>query len=197
MVPRSVSDRSARSPGPSWQRPRLCLLRGCERWFRPRRSQCRYCSETCQQAARKWRRWHAQQKYRASTNGRQHRQEQAQRYRQRSRTRASPPPPASPPSPPEKPTAAATAACSDGGAAAGEGKRWPEKSAKVPLCPCDRPGCYVLFAAGSPGNPRRFCCPLCRRALRRVLDREARWRRRRRQGLQRPGRRVRPRARGP
>ena len=195
MVPLSLSGRSSQSQGPSWQRPRRCLLQGCERWFRPRRPQCRYCSESCRQEARRWRRWHAQQKYRASANGRQHRQAQGHRYRQRLRSRASPPP-----LPTAAAGAAAAAACPDDGTDTGEGKRLPEKgepSEKIPLCPCDRPGCYVLFPAGSSGNPRRFCCPLCRRALRRVLDRETRWRRRRRRGLQRPGRRPRPRARGP
>lgn len=187
MVPRSLSDLPALPQGPSWQRPRRCLLQGCERWFRPHRPQCRYCSEDCRQAARQWRRWHAQQKYRSSAKGRQHRQEQARRYRQRSQTRVPLPPPSCP-----KPCAAATAPCPGPDPDAREGKRLREKSEEVPRCPCDRPGCYVLFPAGSPGNPRRFCCPLCRRALRRVLDREARWRRRRRRGLRQPGRRPRP-----
>ncbi len=184
MVPRSLSDARPPSSGP---RPRCCLLKGCERWFRPRRPQCRYCSDACRQAARRWRRWQAQQKYRASPNGRQHRQEQARRYRQRGPTR----PPPSPPISRSEPEATAVPLNPDDPADATEGKRLPDKGEKGPLRPCDRPGCYTLFAAGAPGTTKRFCGVLCRRALRRVLDREARRRRRRRHGLRRPGRRPR------
>jgi len=163
---------------PAWQRCRRCLLKGCDHWFRPSRPQCRYCSAACRQAAGRWRRWRAQQKYRASRHGRQQRQQQARRYRQRQPTRSPPAAPA-----PRCPEAAPPAAP--------EGKRLPQKEDQVPLRPCDRPGCYVLFPAGAPCNPRRFCCVLCRRALRCVLDREARRRRRRRRGLRRPGRHAR------
>ena len=62
---------------------RRCLLKGCERWFLPHRPQARYCSPACQKAARRWRRWHASQRYRATTNGKQHRRDQARRYRNR------------------------------------------------------------------------------------------------------------------
>jgi hypothetical protein len=168
MDPPLLSAGPAPSHRPAWARPRRCLLKGCEHWFWPTRPQCRYCSAACQQAARRWRRWRAQQKYRASPHGRSHRQQQARRYRQRARTRSRIPP-----------------------GARTEGKRLPKKGQHVPQRPCDRPGCYVLFPRPSPYSPRRFCCPLCRRALRRVLDREARWRRRRRRGLRRPGRRTR------
>ena len=48
---------------------RRCLLKGCERWFLPRWPQARYCSPACQHAARRWRRWHASQRYRATTHG--------------------------------------------------------------------------------------------------------------------------------
>jgi hypothetical protein len=161
---------------------RRCLLKGCGQWFQPTHPQCRYCSAACREAARRWRRWHAQQKYRSSRNGREHRRQQARRYRQQCRKR---PPPFT----------AAAATRSDGRPC--EGKRPAEKSAAVPLCPCDRPGCYVLFASGAANSPRRFCCVLCRKALRCVLEREARWRQRRRRGLQRAGRRPRARARGP
>jgi hypothetical protein len=50
--------------------------------------------------------------------------------------------------------------------------------------PCDRPGCYCLFVPGKCAPAQRFCSVSCRRALRRVLDREARWRQRRRRGAQ-------------
>ena len=45
---------------------------------------------------------------------------------------------------------------------------------------CDRPGCYVMFLVTVAFLCRRFCSLACRLALRRVLDREARYRQRRR-----------------
>jgi hypothetical protein len=168
MGPALLSAGSGPPYRPAWARPRRCLLKGCGHWFLPTRPQCRYCSYACRQAARRWRRWRAQQKYRTTAHGRSHRQQQASRYRQRLRTRSRPSPPVQP-----------------------EGKRLLKKGQEVPQRGCDRPGCYVLFPLGSAYNPRRFCCPLCRQALRCVLDRESRWRRRRRRGLRRPGRRTR------
>ena len=50
-------------------------------------------------------------------------------------------------------------------------------------CPCHRPGCYVLFLPTPRSPDRRFCSAPCRRALRRVRQREARTRRRRRRGI--------------
>ena len=49
--------RSARRP-----RTRCCLLKGCEKRFRPRQASQRYCSAECRRAARKWSGWKAQQK---------------------------------------------------------------------------------------------------------------------------------------
>ncbi len=191
MDPLPLSDPPRPPQGAGGLRARRCLLKGCERWFRPAHSGCRYCSAACRQAARRWRRWRAQQKYRASAQGRQQRRQQARRYRQRRRGRLSWPGPA------PRRWAAGEAAVPDGAASAREGKRWPAKPDDGGGQPCDRPGCYVLFRAGPVSNPRRFCCVLCRRALRRVLDREARRRQRRRRGLRWPGRHCRPRPRGP
>src|SRR5205823_254132 len=64
-------------------RQRRCLLKDCERWFRPSHPQGRYCSSACQQSARRWRRRHASQRYRAGTQGKERRREQSRRYRQR------------------------------------------------------------------------------------------------------------------
>jgi hypothetical protein len=187
MCPLSLSAASRPPQGPPWRWTRRCLLKGCGHWFRPTHPLCRYCSPKCRQAADRWRRWRSQQKYRASQNGREHRREQGRRHRQRCRARPSPG--AAPPVTVSLPADSSLAPC--------EGKRLLEKSEKVPLRPCKRPGCYVLFPAGSEYNPRRFCCVLCRKALRCVFEREARWQRRRRRGLRRPGRRRRARARGP
>lgn len=74
--------RCARRP-----RARLCLLKGCEQRFHPRNARQRYCSERCRSEARKWSRWKAQQQYRSTPVGRQKRNGQSQRYRQRVRCR--------------------------------------------------------------------------------------------------------------
>ena len=84
---------------------RRCLLKGCERWFLPRRPQARYCSPACQAAARRWRRWLAARRYRATGHGRQRRRDQARRYRGRARQRSSLPQP-DPPTPPVEPAPA-------------------------------------------------------------------------------------------
>jgi len=147
---------------------RRCLLKGCERWFPPTRPQSRYCSPQCQKAARQWRRWQAAQRYRASDHGKQRRRDQSQRYRQRQReARAIPPQPAP------------------------EGQRPDPPGEKIPGCPCHRPGCYELFVPTRRSVEQRFCSSACRQALRRVRQREACCRQRRRQGI-RP-RRTRPR----
>jgi hypothetical protein len=67
------------------RRPRLrpCLLKGCGQRFHPRQATQRYCSRGCRQKARKWSRWKAQQKYRITAGGKEKRNGQSQRYRQR------------------------------------------------------------------------------------------------------------------
>jgi hypothetical protein len=68
-------------------RSRRCLLKGCEQNFQPRRPQQRYCSERCRKAARVWSRWKAQASYRATAAGKQKRNGQSRRYRERVRSR--------------------------------------------------------------------------------------------------------------
>ena len=72
-------------------RSRRCLLKGCEQRFRPRRVRQRYCSEECRKAARAWSRWKAQESYRATAAGKQKRNGQSRRYRERVRSRKPPP----------------------------------------------------------------------------------------------------------
>ena len=141
------------------QRTRPCLLKGCERPFQPSHPQARYCSEGCRQAARRWRRVQASRRYRASAAGRARRREQQRRYRQRCRERAAG-------------SADVSAAC--------EGQR--PACAGEDFCQrmCERPGCYVTFVVQHAASCRRFCSVACRLALRRVLDRETRYRQRRR-----------------
>jgi hypothetical protein len=72
------------------RRLRRCLLKGCEQRFRPRRACQQYCSEDCRKAARKWSRWKAQQKYRTTDGGKQKRNGQSRRYRERIKSRKLP-----------------------------------------------------------------------------------------------------------
>jgi hypothetical protein len=168
---------------------RRCLLKGCERWFLPRRPQARYCSPVCQQAARHWWRWLASQRYRATPNGQQHRRDQARRHRSRVRERSSLPQPDSPtlavePAPPAvqaepPPTTDPPSAVS---VPPGVGQRPAPTAENSVGLPCHRPGCYILFLPAVRSRDQKFCSGLCRRALRRVRQREARLRHRRRLG---------------
>lgn len=73
-------------------RMRCCLLKGCEQRFHPRQARQRYCSEQCREAARKWSRWKAQQRYRAKAACQQKRNGQSRRYRERVKNRKPPEP---------------------------------------------------------------------------------------------------------
>jgi hypothetical protein len=180
---------------------RRCLLKGCQRWFLPSRPQARYCGPTCRLSARRWWRWLASQRYRATPNGQQHRRDQARRYRSRVRQRSSLPHP-DPPNPPAEPTPPAAQAAEPTPPAAqaqrpmttdsstaisvpGVGQRPVPISEKSLGLPCHRPGCYVLFLPAVRWLDQKFCSHLCRRALRRVRQREARLRHRRRFGARR------------
>jgi hypothetical protein len=156
------------------RRARRCLLKDCEQWFESPRPQSRYCSGDCATAARRWRQVKASRRYRASDGGRVRRQEQNRRYRQRRR---------------QRPTAAASA----DEAAAREGQRPAPGEEDFCQRLCDRPGCYVTFWVSEPSACRRFCSLACRLALRRVLEREWRYRQRRRRWRQERWRRRGPR----
>ena len=57
---------------------------------------------------------------------------------------------------------------------------------------CDRPGCEDHFVPSKRSPCQRFCSPACRQALRRVIERERRWRQRaRRAPVARPADRCR------
>jgi len=77
--------RSTRRP-----RTRPCLLKGCEQRFHPHQARQRYCSEGCRDAARKWSRWKAQERYRETAAGQQKRNGQSRRYRERVKSRRPP-----------------------------------------------------------------------------------------------------------
>jgi hypothetical protein len=84
---RPAEDRESGQPPGRRPRTRCCLLKGCERRFRPQRAGERYCSDECRRAARQWSRWKAQQSYRATAAGKERRNRQSRRYRQRVRNR--------------------------------------------------------------------------------------------------------------
>lgn len=146
---------------PVWQasdprRPRVrrCLLKGCEKEFVPQHPLSRYCSPACLAAARRWSQRDANQRYRTSEGGRRCRREQSCRYRRRVRDR-------------ETCTAAASVAACEG---------YHQELGQKEFC-CQRPGCYEQFCRQPRSPLQKFCSLLCRQALRRVLIREARWRR--------------------
>jgi hypothetical protein len=68
-----------------------------------------------------------------------------------------------------------------------DSRRVGQRPAEIPRnscgLPCSRPGCYVLFLPSARSPDQHFCSRSCRRALRRVRQREARLRRRRRRGI--------------
>ena len=143
--------RSSPKQAPACCRQRLCLLKGCERPFQPRHPLARYCSAACRQAARRWSRWRANQRYRASDQGHRHRREQSRRWRTRAAQRQSPV------SPDQCPC---------------EGYHKAEPGEE--FC-CARPGCYQRFTRSTRSPLQCFCSCSCRQALRRVFRRELRW----------------------
>jgi hypothetical protein len=152
------------------RRARRCLLKDCEQWFDPPWPQSRYCSDRCAAAARRWRQVKASRRYRASDNGRAVRRKQNRRYRQRRRQRQ-------------------TTQASADVAARREGQRPALEDQGFCERMCDRPGCYVPFVVKDEHACQRFCSLACRLALRRVLDREWRYRQRRRRWRKERGRR--------
>jgi len=74
--------RSVRRP-----RARCCLLKGCGQRFHPQKANQRYCSAGCRKASRRWSRWKAQQRYRATKSGKEKRTDQSRRYRERIKSR--------------------------------------------------------------------------------------------------------------
>jgi hypothetical protein len=88
--------------------------------------------------------------------------------------------------------AAAAAATPTAPVSSREGQRPASFCGDGEMRGCQRPGCYAWFVVASASSPQRFCSCWCRRALRTVLDREARWRYRRRAGYRPRRRRARP-----
>jgi len=148
-----------------WPRPRrrCCLLKGCERPFVPSYPQARYCSAECRAGAQRWRRWRACRNYRNTDQGQTRRREQSRRYRERLRGRRA-----------EAQAEPSTEAATE----PGEPREGQRPAQEVEESCCARPGCYELFVRLTRSPLQKCCGWLCRRALRRVREREARWRHR-------------------
>jgi len=146
--------------GPSCQpRSRQCLYEGCGRRFRPCCARQAYCSPACRDAARYWSQDQAQQKYRASEQGKARRREQSRRYRKRCRPRAE----------------AAENSVESVPNTGCEGHHLEPPEPGGEKIRCGRPGCYNRFVI-SPRSPRqRFCSTFCRRALRAAAAIQRRW----------------------
>ena len=149
----------SQSPVAGFPRRRKCLLKGCGNWFRPELPLARYCGHPCRAAARRWTRWWAAWRYRRTEHGRQCRREQCRRRRERLRQRRN-----EALSEPDSPRQAEPPAC--------EGHH---KDADRKKIPCRRPGCYRRFTVSRRSPHQRFCNGFCRKALRRVIQREQRW----------------------
>jgi hypothetical protein len=135
------------------RRPRLCLRQGCGRRYQPRRWNQRYCQDPeCRRLLRRWQAAQRQARRRLDAAVKAQHAE-AQRAR-RQRARSSP-----------QPAQTAVDAAARGHAA----------KIILPSPCCARPGCHEP-PLKSVRNRARFCCPGCRQALRRVLDRERKWR---------------------
>ncbi len=161
MGPTSAySECHSRQVGSASPRRRRCLLKGCEARFRSIHPMARYCSETCSREARRWSQWRANGRYRQSEQGQERRRQQCQRRRERQRMQGN------------------SIASESEESCVREGYHLEDEQE---IDSCHRPGCYECFAPTTRSPLQKFCSPLCMQAMRRVLQREARWRRRRRQ----------------
>ena len=135
---------------------RPCLAKGCERSYQARQWNQHYCQDPdCLRAVHRWQAMKRQRERRAEPEGRQ---KHAEAERER-RKRAPKPPPTS-----ESPSAETV---SPDGA-------WSRSKKSFPHRLCDRPGCYEP-PCDSRGTPSLYCCEECRKAVRRVKDRERKW----------------------
>ena len=149
--------------------PRACYRKDCGRVFLPRQWNQRYCRRPdCLQELHRWQAAKRQRRRRSrAENRRQHAEAQRQRRnRQREEARvrqAERSPPASrEPTPIDAPTSRA----------------W-SRSKKYPRDFCERPGCFEPLRPSSRA-PAHYCGDACRQAVRRVRDRERKWKKRHR-----------------
>ena len=132
---------------------RTCLAKGCGRSYRARQWNQRYCQDPdCLRAVRRWQAMKRQRERRAEPEGRQ---KHAEAERERRRRAPKPPPAGASPS--------AETAPPDGA--------WSRSKKFFPHRLCNRPGCYEP-PCDSRGAPSSYCGGECRKAVRRVRDRE-------------------------
>ena len=134
-------------------RPRICLRKGCGCKYQPRRWNQRYCQDSeCLRQVRRWQAARRQAKRRRGEAAKTQPAEAQVARRRRTRTALQPP------KEPEVTSKRGHAA---------------EIIFATPLC--GRPGCHEP-PVKSIRNRGCFCSPACRQAVRRVLDRERKWR---------------------
>lgn len=149
--------------------PRTCLRQDCNCVFLPGHWNQRYCREP--DCARRLRRWQAAKRQRHHRsdpeNGRKHAKAERQRRRRRreeNRDRIAGSSPRSHTSNPDPVEPVSRA--------------W-SRSETIPENFCDRPGCYKPVRP-SRRAPAHYCSDPCRQAMRRVLDRERKYKQRKR-----------------
>jgi hypothetical protein len=144
-----------RRASPRQPRARICLRKGCGRKYQPRRWNQRYCREPeCLRLVRRWQAAKRQAKRRQDDAAKAEHTEAERARRQRAT------------STPQAPKPAEIAA------ARGHAAR-----IFSPTSLCDRSGCQEP-PPKSGRNQTRYCCSACRQAVRRVVDRERKWRHR-------------------
>lgn len=143
-------------------RCRACLCKGCGAPFTPRTWNQRYCgAPRCSRRVRRWQARKRQQKRRATEEGRRrHRDAERERRRQRRNRPPSHPPDGRPRDPPS-------------GGSRGHAAKEAEAPPGEPFC--DRPGCFAPVRPADRGRAH-YCGAECCAAVRRVLDRERKWR---------------------
>jgi hypothetical protein len=135
-------------------RTRVCLRKGCGRKYQPRCPNQRYCQDP--ECLRLLRRWQAarRQAHRRQDEAVKAQHAQAERARRRQRA----------PSSPQTPNSSEIAAARGHAA---------NIFSATPICA--RPGCHEP-AVKSGRSQGRYCCRACRQAVRRVVERERKWR---------------------
>lgn len=136
---------------------RACLRKGCEREFSPQRWNQRYCQD--EECLREVGRWLARKRQRQCRQSEEQRRRHCERERaRRTRLRQAAEASNEPTSSPQQPARGHAA-----------------EQISEPFC--DRPGCHDPTGP-SPRASSRYCGHRCRAVMRRVLDRERKWLRR-------------------
>ena len=143
------ADVLARGGRPQW---RTCLRKGCGRRFQASHWRQRYCRKPdCLGELRRWQAAKRQRKRRATAEGREKHAQAERLRRERKKSQA---------------TLPSGSAC--------EGGAW-SRNEKIPAGSiCDRPGCFEPPRT-SIRAPADYCGDECRQVMRRVRDRERKW----------------------